>query len=219
MTRWWVYPFCYTCRANVVFVGDPYEVSSVSQNHSEGESDETVLSLEIRNQNVKQAPRGFGKFFRNLAALFIYASQLENISFDDLSGLDNLVQIDLNYNNLIKLDPNVFDGNPGLTAIGLANNPSLHINHLHFVKLLYLEFLYVTPSKCTSISTANNRREVLKIMYELKMNCAPTAAQQQVLSENLVEEHRTDLCNRLATKIADIESRLAKCSCVGLIER
>lgn len=114
------------------------------------------------NKSIYYFPEYLGIYPKNLKAIVIKQSKLRKITAPNLAGFCNLEYLDLSFNQLLVLKPNLFASNPNLTKIWLNNNKIYHIDSTTFNGLKQLNGLSLTENVCYTAS-ANNLHDALAI--------------------------------------------------------
>lgn len=199
----------YSCKAQLIFIGDPRIVTEVIGVHSR--SNEEVQSIEIVRQNVKVFPRNIEKFFTNLEAIYVHYSGLQEILRQDLRPFPKLRQVDLHLNDIKELNENLFEFNPLVEAVSVYSNPIRHVGHNIFDGLKSLHTIHIINAKCISERSDGNRSAVEEIMFKLSIDCPPTfeMIERKILSGN---ELATVLDDREAEIKIHVQSEMVKSS-------
>jgi hypothetical protein len=145
---WSMYYSCYISSATVTEPGAT--VTSFKGEHNEGYDNENVEHLWFRNAKIHYTPRGFAKIFTNLVRFEIEYSGLKEIHREDLSGMPNLKEIMLDYNDLRVIPDDLFVDTPQLTLI------SMSCNKIEFMSSKVLE--PIKDNQIEMIDFAGNKR-------------------------------------------------------------
>lgn len=102
--------------------------------------------------------------------LVIKSCGLTSIHQKDLINLLNLKILDVSFNSIAKLEPNLFKFNPNLVIIDLADNEISLIEENAFEELNNLQYLNLTFNFCTSSRRAD-REGVKRLINYLNVSC------------------------------------------------
>ncbi|CRL03192.1 CLUMA_CG016786, isoform A [Clunio marinus] len=213
MKNHWQVTFIYTCTGRIDFIGDPKNVSNVSQNHIEGRNNIDVLGIFVENQTLGFLPRNIDNFFPNLESLVFRHTRIENLFPSDLRVFPNLIQIDLRGNFIRQLDFHFFKNNLRLSAISFNCNPLNHIGHGVFDVLDELTSLW-TPGTCNPLLIVNNRTQVVSGIRDFPRLCPPTfeMIEREILTgksfERAVDERIADRINPLTMQVFQLRQEL-----------
>lgn len=122
-------------------------ITSINGKHMEDYDDSKVVWVSIESRVMKNFPKNFGNFFKNLTTIYLAKSQLREILLDDFETLELLKNLFLDHNEVTKVDVRAFE---------------------RLSKLRSLSFEY---NKCHSNSVYYNRTAVLTLIGELKAKC------------------------------------------------
>lgn len=162
----------YQCSGVVVFTGDQQYVESVIENHLGNRNNSDVRGVIIKNQKIiKKFPRNIGNFFPNLESLAIKKTSIDQISSDDLVGLENIKVFDFFSNQVKVVSGNLFRNNPLLKHVSFGANPLEHVTREPFDDLKHLESLYMKYTDCINQRADSNRHEVANILQHLEIRC------------------------------------------------
>jgi Leucine rich repeat len=216
MRSHWTVPNIYTCTARPIFVGDPHNVTDVSQNHLAGRNNSDVKGLSIRNHNIKVLPRNVDQFFTNIEAIDI-TNTLEEISREDLAVFPNLKELHLNDNKVQVINSNLFQGNPLMSAISFISNPIRNVAAGVFDDLADLVQLRFDGVACHS-QAATNRATVNALIPRISVQCPPTfdmnfeMIEKRLLNgvgiKKVVDEQVSERINPLTWSVFQVNHRL-----------
>lgn len=146
-------------------------VRSIRGEHLEGKTSADVLTLSFVGTRVNYFPAGLERIFRQKNFLLIRKCGLKEIWAEDLKGLDNLVVLMLDHNELTSLPSNLFEDMKNLIAINFYHNklqylsPKL-ISNQHFLK--YADFC---QNKNINKSFPEDCPSLRALMQEIKASC------------------------------------------------
>lgn len=138
----------YSCEAQVLFLGHECNLIEVSRNHMAGMNNSDVKLLAISSQlDVTFYPRNVYQFFPNLEAIYIYDTAIEEMTEEDLQGMQSLKQFQLVQANVVAIRNDWFIGAPNLVSIQIHSQPLQHIaprvfDHLRLNELDKLIYIF-----------------------------------------------------------------------------
>ncbi|KAG5671204.1 hypothetical protein PVAND_001413 [Polypedilum vanderplanki] len=135
--------------------------------HHEGRINDDVRSLWIEAAKLKYFPSNINNVFKNLTKIFIYRSNMFEITSEDLKVFPTLKYLELNENLIQFIREDTFKHNPKLEKIKLTFNHISHIDPKTFSELDNLIELRLDGNIC-KFENANNRDEVLKIVKKIE---------------------------------------------------
>jgi hypothetical protein len=185
LETYWTLSNTYSCAGWVEPTGDSRVVSAVKGDHLEGKSNRLVQDVSLKNQLIKVFPRNLSSFFKNLEAIHIYNSGLEQISKEDLLEFPRLRQLAVNYNKIKEVDGNLFQNNPRLQAISFGGNPIKHVGHQVFDGLANLKYLHFYYTTCIDQRSDNNLQRMENLLFNLTVYCPPT---YQMIEDRVMEK-------------------------------
>lgn len=163
----------YTCTARVISVGEPYDVTYVSDNHLEGQDHSTVRGL-VFNQTLIFTPRNIHVFFENLEVYISRNTGLPDLTGATLTGLSNLRLLDFGGNNIKTIENDLFIANPFVEIIYFDLNPIRHVASEVFDNLNELHTLNMNDTTCISDFADNDKSKIDILKFRLIVNCPPT---------------------------------------------
>ncbi|KAL7012946.1 hypothetical protein ACKWTF_015118 [Chironomus riparius] len=173
------------------------QITRINGEHKSPRSSDDVFGFQAVNKVIRYFPRDLEKFFKNIQAIYIGSSQLEQIHQSDLKPLINLTYFYLWSNNIQVIEDGLFDFNPHLQLIGLDENHIIHIHPNVFDHLHNLRFFWLKNAPCVQQNVHDSKKEVQKVIKMIKSQC--------ISSEFLaLDEQFKSLEN--ASKIFDSES-------------
>ena len=146
------------------------DVKSVIGEHTDGNSDEDVQSLSIRNKAHYHMPHDIEDYFENLVCLDIFKVQLQEIHQEDLERFPGLKYLSLADNLITVLDRYLFKNNLDLEVIQLRDNKIKFVNQA-FVDLKKLHHLDFKRNECHSGFAANSKSAVNVLIKHIYSNC------------------------------------------------
>lgn len=113
----------YTCVASRVKIDEPnIEIKAFNGSHLPGKSPIDVEAISFAHTTVKYFPRGLYLFYPRLIALTVNDCGLQNISKEDLFGLENLRAFYLSFNILQALPTNLLTNMINLRRVSFCHN-------------------------------------------------------------------------------------------------
>lgn len=170
----WRITSAYTCTGQVIFVGSPNSIDSVSANHMIGRNNDHVTGLLIENSPLLTVPSGIDDFFPNLEALNLNNCAIREISFENLDVFPHLRQLFLESNNIIEIGNYIFYNNPRLRFITFSRNPIRHVAFNIFEDLMELETLNFARTSCVNVNNGNRNAVLVFIHITLPQRCPPS---------------------------------------------
>lgn len=138
----------YTCCGVEVKLEEPnVAITNVIGDHLVGNVIDDTSYLLIENQIVRFLPSGIPQKFRNLKALIISGSQLQQIQRINFDGLENLKVLLLDYNDLKVIPEDVFDNLANLEFLSLCLNGIESLSESTFNGLGSLKRLFLHENK------------------------------------------------------------------------
>lgn len=113
----------YTCKVTKISkTSSASQAESFVGTHLHGRSNSDVKYMKIVDQSIDAFPRGLQLVFPNLKYLTIQSCGLQNISKEDLEGLENLEYLNLWFNKLTSLPDDLFVETKKLVWIDFYKN-------------------------------------------------------------------------------------------------
>ena len=170
----------------------------------------------VKHQNVHYLPTEIGSFFLNVRSFTVVGSKLKEITKNDLKAFTNLKELKLAYNDLEKLDGDLFEHNRKLEYLNLDYNKLKHVGEelLQNLNLAVTEFSNSGCINAYSYSTSTTSMIIQKLINQ----CPST--QDMKIRMNLKEdfkklETKLESCvakeEKFEDKIASIEAKLESC--------
>ena len=161
-------------------------------------------------------PTEIGSFFLNVRSFTVVGSKLKEITKNDLKAFTNLKELKLAYNDLEKLDGDLFEHNRKLEYLNLDYNKLKHVGEelLQNLNLAVTEFSNSGCINAYSYSTSTTSMIIQKLINQ----CPST--QDMKIRMNLKEdfkklETKLESCvakeEKFEDKIASIEAKLESC--------
>jgi BspA type Leucine rich repeat region (6 copies) len=172
----WQIPNTYYCKATVVDDGER-NITGLIGFHLSGKSNADVAGFYIPSASaaIKYFPRGISAFFQNLRTINMYNLNIEEITSDDLDGLQKLEEIYFPNNKIKTIESNLFSSNPALQYIHFANNPISNVGDGAFGNLKDLKQLFFYQTSCITDSyTSNEEKNIPTMIQKIKTKCPPT---------------------------------------------
>lgn len=205
----------YTCTPTIIAEGDPQIVTEIRGNHVGGRTNADVFGINIDGSAAANAlrgfaPRGLANFFPNLQAYTVINAGVAEITREDLRGLRNLRQLQLN-GNLIRVIPrDLLADNPLVSSISFNFNPLRHVAHYvfdHLPNLASLHFDSMRQVPQCHDEIARNRPAVLEMIFHIARNCPPTS--RMIAEEILNEDEILGIIDRrIEANLEKLEQRI-----------
>jgi Leucine-rich repeat (LRR) protein len=142
----------YTCIANdISILSTADQVKVWSGTHKVGQSDSKVLSLVIKDLNVKLLPKNVTTTFTALNTLIVDKTGLSSISKADLAGYNNLVKMVITSNNIESIEASSFDGLTKVEVLNLSGNKIQALPLKFFDKMTALAYLDISSNDITQL--------------------------------------------------------------------
>jgi Leucine-rich repeat (LRR) protein len=150
--RFMNYNDIYSCVANNISIETAADqVKEWSGDHKEGKTAASILSLVIKDLNVKLLPRNVATTFTALNTLVVENTGLSSVTKADLTGYEKLVEISLTMNNLTVIEVGSLDGLVKLEVVILSQNRIQALPLKFFEKLTLLKHLDVSSNDITQL--------------------------------------------------------------------
>lgn len=165
----------YTCRPQVIFMGQQTTLDYVWGDHLDGFNDSSVKALNIENIRLNLIPKDITKFFPNLIVLRWMNADLDHISANDLQPFPNLVALMLNQDFLTSLDGDLFRHTQLLEYIDLSENAIENVGSDLLTSLTHLKEVNFLDNACINeLAATPQALSILKL--QLSMSCAQAGA-------------------------------------------
>lgn len=165
----------YECEAKVIITGDIRNIDRIVGWHLPGYLNQLVGGFNLRKQKgFKKFPRGLAKFFKKLKKVVVEETEIDEITPDDLEGLDEVEDIDLSDNAITKLPDDLFRFVPWLKFFRIAGNPIEEFGDSFFDLLGNLESFDISRPSCGNKSTSKEKDSVsslLKLILKSSSKC------------------------------------------------
>lgn len=159
------------CFTSSVEFREPDElVDNVTLTLPNGVTMNDINALWIHDTISHFFPKGVEDFFTNLTVIQVSSSGLKAITQDDLKPFTNLKGLWLNENDLISLEPNLFQFNTELRIIRFDSNRIRSIPRSIFDPLVKLTEVHFTGNVCTSL-VAKSKMELNLIVWDIIQRC------------------------------------------------
>jgi Leucine rich repeat len=151
--NWAIIGAHYRCQANnqgdLILDRSNRQIDSLAGKHQDWNTNANLKGVYIDDSKVLYFPLGLEKLIVNLEGIAIQKSKLKEISKDDLKEYKNLRLIDLYYNDIQFLEPNLFENNPNLKYIAFHDNKLAHIDaHVFDIFVGKLNVLLIARNIC-----------------------------------------------------------------------
>lgn len=166
----------YSCNVeNLVFNPDENSPASFIGSHENSSlSNDDVKAVKTDFHRMIYFPQSMDETFKNLEVIYMNDGFLTKITQRDLQPFPKLRMLDLFENRLEVLEENLFKFNLNLKCVWLSNNRIYEIHPEVFNHLVHLRFLHLSGNACVArTAREGNRTEVLDLIKEVKVGCAP----------------------------------------------
>lgn len=143
-----------------------------------------IISFHAENMEIHYFPKGIDSNFPNLQNLVIKNSKLQEIRADDLKVFRNLQFLDLSYNEIEVLGPNLFNCGFTILQVILNDNKIQFIHPTAFKPKDGLVYLDIKNNSCISVF-ADNKAKVNTLINLLKVSCPYYPLQIKELQEEV----------------------------------
>lgn len=173
----------YVCNVAAASIITPNEnIISFKGNHHPGRNNNDVTWISFSDLEVEYFPRDLQRIFPNLNALAIVNCGLNEISQQDLTGLEKLVYLGLRYTRIKSLPDDLFNNMPNLKKIDLSHN-KIEFASSRLIEPIenQLDFFYLSSN--TSINEFYHRggndgcETVQELMAKIDEQCKPPEPQ------------------------------------------
>lgn len=165
----------YTCRPEVIFMGQQATLELVWGDHLDGFSDSSVKALNIENIRLNLVPKDITKFFPNLIVLRWMNADLDDIFANDLQPFPSLVALIVHQNLLTSLDGDLLRYTQLLEYIDLSENAIENVGSDLLTSLTYLKEVNLLDNVCINAQAVTPQAiSILKL--QLPIYCAQAGA-------------------------------------------
>ena len=204
---WSVVGLTYTCTGSFQTVGDVRNVTNVTGNHLQGQSNADVGAVAVSSQLLMSGiPRNIQEFFPNVSILSFSYTNILHLNRSDLEPFPQLRVLVLFNNRLEKLESDVFLSSPNLQYINLSRNRLRHLGPAVFNSLINLSTLRLNDNTCIDQYVDNNIFDVEKLRWEAQFRCPVSL--QQIENEILSGQRFRSIIDPLEARILKLEERI-----------
>lgn len=208
VVTWTLVGSIYTCTGSIQFDGDDRNVTSVTGNHTQGNSNINVLAIALSTQPFPNgAPTNLESFFPNLTVFSMSSTALAQFSRSDIAPFFNLRALILFNNQLRALESDLFVDTPSVEYINLGSNRLRHLGPNVFTHL-NLVTLRLNENDCIDNFVNNNTAEIDSLTWEASVKCPPTF--QQLENEILNGPTFQNIIDPLTSRVAFLENQVAE---------
>lgn len=146
---------------------------TLSSNSDEPDETEIIRAFKLEQQDhVEYFPHGLDKIFPDLYEVDFWHSGLKEIRQVDLKPFGKLKSI-LVHNNMIEyIEKDLFKFNPDLVYVNLDYNKISYIDPNVFDNLNSLKWLFLINLSCIDKRSWNDRQDTLNVITEMKGKCS-----------------------------------------------
>jgi len=146
-------------------------IGSAKGTHNAGKSNDDVMSITADRKNIQYFPNGMEKFFKNINAITILYCRLKKLTQEDLMLFMELLILNLMGNDIEVLEEDVFAFNNNLSQIYLNDNKLIKIDENAFKNLDTLTHLNLKNNLCIDKQAINNPTGVKEVIEEAQNQC------------------------------------------------
>lgn len=140
----------YSCLIKSLEISSKFDrtIDKVTGNHQNRKNNTDVKFFESRGKILNYLPKNLDKFFKNIEAMYIWSSNLKEITNSDLKPFLNLKFLYLWDNDIQILKSDLFKNNPKIKLLYLSKNKIKKVEKGIFDNLLQLEELDFENNDC-----------------------------------------------------------------------
>ncbi|KAL7011704.1 hypothetical protein ACKWTF_014392 [Chironomus riparius] len=182
-------------------------ISTIDGVHEGTKGNNDVIGFYANQKTIQVFPKNLEKFFKNLKALWIANCELKEIFQSDLRKFPKLAFILLPGNNIEVIEEGLFAYNPDLEIVGFVDNNLIHVDPNVFDNLNKLSYFWFNNASCVNIAVHNMKDKVKMALNILRMHCV--SSEVVAIDENL-KNLKVDSVNVkvFAANIKALETRL-----------
>lgn len=129
------------------------EFDQIDGNHLPEMSNDDVEIVYAYSGNTKNFPSVICRQFPNVFQLVLIGLNIEEITTNDFTDCNNLVEIYFNSNKLVKVPANTFASSPKLAHVDLSNNQLVELSENSFTGTA-LELIVLDSNKIESVDSS-----------------------------------------------------------------
>lgn len=162
----------YTCEVDAAINSNSplIKLEGISGAQAVGKSTNDVKRFIANSRNMRYIPIGFSDFFKNLESLKIVNGRLLEIRQENFATMTNLKNLNLDKNDIEKLDDNLFKFNPKIEKLWFEHNKIKVIGMTAMSNLRALNDLDLSSNLCGKIRV-KGRNEVKSFLLKLADLC------------------------------------------------
>lgn len=135
----------YVCEVTSAIIVQPNtRVKAYIGVHLLGQTDDDVEAISFSHVLVRFFPRGLHKIFPNLKAVYMKGCGLKQISKKDLSGLENLLTLNIDSNQLKSLPRDLFDNMKKLQHVSFSGSQLARVDSRMLEPILWNDLSLVS---------------------------------------------------------------------------
>jgi Leucine rich repeat len=191
---WVTYPTTvYSCFARVLTLGnDSKRVEGVTQNHLPGRSNNDVQAIAFYNQSMSFIPQNIEKYFGNIKIFHVKYTTLKTVSKEDLKPFPQLELVAYDVNQLEEVEGDLFDYNPKLHYIDLSYNKITNVGPNILRDLKGLTTVYFSKNLCLDRASLTSL-DIEAVSREFTHQCPPSARMiEEIVLNGDKFEHKVD---------------------------
>lgn len=197
-------PYVYTCdvqNREIFSNGLRVKIDDATGQHEDNLGNNQVKGIRILSApNMNLMPSNIENVFPNLIVLYIYYSNLTQITSEDLKPFTKLEALYLTENFIEFIPEDLFTYNPKLEVIWLFGNEIQHIDTKAFSNLNKLRVLRLHNNACKSLTDADTRFNVLEMIEKIEQGVCQ--------SDNYPTTTTTTTENPLIVEIKELKNQL-----------
>lgn len=161
----------YTCSARLEDVTTAgVVVTSATGDHLDGNDNSKVLAVEIHGQKTNFILLGLIEEFPNMKELYVFRSDLKEISKSDFASYAQLTAVSLSRNHIQTVPHDAFDHLVNLEQLSLSFNQLTSVPHLASMPLLTELYLFENSIESLAASDFDSNPELRVIwLYHNKL--------------------------------------------------
>lgn len=146
-------------------------IESATGTHTSLKTNDDVIAFQAFDKGLEFFPRGLDKVFKNLRAIYIHISKIQDFSQADLKPFPKLIFFEISNSEIRFIEDETFDFNPELEVIWLLNNNIFHFDTNVFRNLNKITWLGLTSNVCINSVVNGNLVEAKALIDSIKIKC------------------------------------------------
>lgn len=200
--KWIALGRAYECSVkNSLMSQEESTITSLTGTHLRGKCNDDVLAFYSHRKAGPSFPKGLQNYFKNLKAIHIRNSLIEEINQSDLSVFPDLIYLCLTKNRITVLEEGLFDKNSKLRVINLRKNKIERVNPHIFDNLHHLNSLYFAKNECINMDAEDDADEVQVLIENIRLECPSPNTESKINVDNKLSNNY----EAMGQKIEDIK--------------